>query len=252
MIQRAIVRKPGANFAGGLTSGHLGTPDLDLALEQHRAYRRALERRGIVLTVLEADPDHPDGPFVEDTALVVRETAVMLRPGADSRRGEVERIAAELAAHRPIRRIEPPGTVDGGDILRVGKRVFVGLSGRTNREGAGQLAGILSDFGYDVTFVPVNGGLHLKSAVTAAGPGVLVMDAGFKHREPFEEFDIIETSPEEAHAANVLAVNGDLLMAARAPKLQSKLEERGFQLEELEMSEFNKMDGALTCLSLLF
>ena len=204
MFSNAIVRRPGPEFSRGITTAGLGVPDYELALEQHARYCEALRTCGLELAVLEPDRDHPDCPFVEDTAVVTGKVAVIARPGAESRRGEETAVAELLSAHRPLERIEPPGTLDGGDVLRMEKRFFIGLSGRTNYEGARQLVSILDRRGYAVTVIPAGEMLHLKSGVNDAGGGALAVTGGFSRLGAFSGFDLVRVPEEEAYAANCL------------------------------------------------
>jgi len=252
MFTYAIVRRPGPEFSGGITTATLGLPDYELALEQHARYCEALEACGLELVVLESAPDHPDCPFVEDTAVVTEEVAVIARPGAERRRGEEVAVEEALSPFRPIERIEPPGTLDGGDVLRVERRMFIGLSERTNFEGARQLGSILTRRGYSVTVVPVGEMLHLKSGVNHAGGGDLAITGGLSKLDAFSRFELVHVPRDEAYAANCLYVNGRLLVAAGFPKALAEYERLGREIIELEVSEFRKMDGGLTCLSIRF
>ncbi len=169
MFTRAIARRPGRDFGAGITTSNLGAPDYDLVLRQHAAYVRALEDLGLEVTVLDSLEGFPDAYFVEDAAVVLPEIAVVTRPGAAARRGEADAMAAVLSRCRDLVRIEPPGTLDGGDVLLAGRRAFIGISGRTNDEGAKQLGAVLESAGLDWTTVPVARGLHLKSNVNYLG-----------------------------------------------------------------------------------
>lgn len=249
-VTTAITRKPGKNFAAGLTVAGLGKPEIDTALRQHEAYCRALETCCLSVTVLEADERYPDGCFVEDTALVTEKMAVITRPGDSSRRGEPGKIAELLSTCRKITSIQPPGTLDGGDVLRVGDHFYIGRSRRTNRAGARQLAKILSANGYTSSEVAVQQVLHLKTGITSLGADTFIAIDGFT--KAVEAGKVIRVPPEEAYAANCLLINNHLLMPKGFPKTKRKLRELGYELMELEMSEFRKMDGGLTCLSLLF
>ena len=249
MYTRAIVRKPGKNFAAGISTAGLGKPDLRKALQQHAAYCETLNRCGLEVIVLEADERYPDGCFVEDTAVVTDETAIITRPGAISRRGEEEEILRILSVFRTIRRIESPGTLDGGDVLRVNNHFYIGLSGRTNREGAGQLAAILSEHGYSTSEAEVKEGLHLKSGIAYLGHGKLISTPALSHIVKGEA-NII-TDEDESYSANCLRVNDFLLIPEGFPKTKMKMAFSGFSIIGLGMSEFMKMDGGLTCLSLL-
>ncbi|MHC4943012.1 MAG: dimethylarginine dimethylaminohydrolase family protein [Planctomycetota bacterium] len=252
MFQYAITRKPGENFADGLTRAEGGRPDHALMLKQHQAYVDTLKALGLEVIELEAEPAHPDAHFVEDTAVVIPEAAIITRPGAPSRQGEVKSIEKVLSRFRELRRIEPPGTLDGGDVLQAGRRFFIGLSERTNAEGAGQLGTVLESYGYPWTTVPVGEGLHLKSGVNWVGENSLLVTGTFKDRQVFHEFDKIVVEVGEDYAANTLWINDSLLMAAGYPKTREKLEALGSKIIELDVSEAQKMDGGLTCMSIRF
>ena len=256
MFKHAIVRLPGANFADGLTREDLGAPSLPMVLAQHEAYCQALRDCGLSLSTLPADPANPDGTFVEDTAVLLPEGAILTRPGAASRQGEVAAIADALRRHYPkLATITAPGTVDGGDICEAGQHVFIGVSHRTNEEGAAQLARWLASQGYSSSTVDVRGVdsiLHLKSGVSWLGNGRLLAIPELAPHESFLGFEIVRTEADEAYAANALRVNDVVLLAAGFPRLQSRLEALGYRCLALAMSEFEKQDGGLSCLSLRF
>lgn len=250
MLTQAIVRTPGLNAADGLTTAELGAPDHARLLTQHETYVRALESLGLKITQLDPLPGHPDAYFVEDTALMFPELAVITRPGAAARRAEAEAIAPTVATFRELARLTSPATLDGGDVLVVGKKAFVGISERTNAAGADQLATILKPHGYSVIPVTVPAGLHLKSSVTSAGDDVLVLTESL--RTEFAGYRQIVVPHEEAYAANVLWINGTVLLPDGFPRTLAKLEGLRLPLRVLDQSEVQKMDGALTCLSLRF
>ena len=247
----AILREPAPNFAAGLTSfAWQRAPDYARLLEQHRAYAEALRAAGLELELLDALEPFPDAYFVEDVAVVVPELAVVTRPGAQARRDEAEHMVAALAARRPLARLEAPATLDGGDVMIVDREVFVGLSARTNAAGLEALRALLGPHGYRCVGVPVGEGLHLKSSVNFVAPGVLVVSEAFAAEPAFAGFERIVTEPGESYAANVLRINDQVLMAAGFPVLAAALRGRGLELVELDMSEVEKMDGGLSCLSL--
>ncbi|HPW55837.1 MAG TPA: N(G),N(G)-dimethylarginine dimethylaminohydrolase [Thermoanaerobaculaceae bacterium] len=225
--------------------------DVERALAQHRRYEHTLEGLGYEVLSLPAEADLPDCVFVEDTAVVVDELAVITRPGAVSRRAETAAVAEVLAQRRPLVRIEAPGTVDGGDVLRVGRRVFVGLTGRTNEDGVAQLRGALAPFGYTVTAVAVDGCLHLKSAVTQVAPDTVLLNRAWVDSSTFAGLETIDVDPAEPSAANTLMVDGAVLVAAAYPRTAARLEKAGLLLVRLDMSELAKAEGALTCCSIL-
>ncbi|CAN5251874.1 arginine deiminase family protein [soil metagenome] len=253
---RAIVRPPAENFADGLTRAELGRPSHALALEQHAAYCRALTACGLELLLLAPDARYPDSCFVEDTAVLLPEGAMLTRPGAESRLGEVDAVRAALAGVFPaLACITAPGTVDGGDICEAGRVVFIGLSRRTNAEGAAQLAQWLRGMGYEPRLVSIHGIdtiLHLKSGLSWLGDGrLLVIDALAGHPE-FADFECVAVDPGELYAANAVRVNDRVLIAAGFARLEARLRALGYSPIALDMGEFEKMDGALTCLSLRF
>lgn len=256
MFKHAIVRLPGANFADGLTREDLGAPSFPLVMAQHEAYCQSLRDCGLSLTVLPADPAYPDGTFVEDTAIVLHEGAILTRPGAASRLGEVAALAEALRAHYPaIANIVAPGTVDGGDICEAGKHVFIGLSHRTNEDGARQLAAWLSKHGYTSSTVDVRGIdsiLHLKSGMSWLGEGRLLVIDDLVAHPAFSDFEIVRIDPTESYAANAIRVNDVVLIASGFARLQSQLQLLGYRCIALGMSEFAKLDGGLSCLSLRF
>ncbi|MBN1938265.1 MAG: amidinotransferase [Candidatus Aminicenantes bacterium] len=252
MFRRAIVRTPGPDAAAGLTTAGLGEPDFGRLLAQHAAYIETLLRLGLEVAVLPALPGFPDAYFIEDTAVVLPEVAVISRPGAPSRRDEAVTVKPALAEFRTIARIEPPGTLDGGDVLWAGERFFIGTSERTNAEGARQLGEIVAGYGYPWTGVPVGSGLHLKSFVNTLGGRILAVASGFEGAGAFGDYERIVLDPEEEYAANTLWINGTLVMPAGFPAAKEKLSRLGLPLVELEVSEMRKMDGGLTCLSLRF
>jgi dimethylargininase len=253
MFHQAIARRPGPDFALGLTTATgEAPPDYPRFLVQHAAYLDVLRSLGLAVEVLDPLPGFPDAHFVEDVAVVTPEVAVLTRPGAPSRRGEAEPMAPVLARYRELVRIPEPGTLDGGDVLMVGRHVFVGLSDRTNPAGAKSLGAILERHGYTWSPVPVGAGLHLKSSVTWAGEDMLILAEGFRRRPEFAGYRQIVVDAAETYAANTLWINGHLLTPAGYPRLRARLEHLGLPVHELDTSEARKMDGGLTCLSLRF
>ena len=256
MFQRAIVRPPAANFAEGLTTAHLGAPDVPRALAQHAAYGAALERCGLLVTRLSPDPRYPDSTFVEDTAILTERGAVLTRPGAPSREAEAAAIEPALRCFFPgLPRIEAPGSVDGGDICEAGSHFFIGISQRTNAEGARQLARHLSAWGYTTSEVDVrdvSGILHLKSGIAAIDGKRLVLMEALAEHPAFRGWERIVVAPSETYAANCVRVNEALLVAAGFPRFEADARKLGLEVIVLDMSEFEKMDGGLSCLSLRF
>ncbi len=246
----AIARQPATNAGEGLTSAGLGAPDPERMLAQHRGYVRILESLGLKVTVLDADENFPDGCFVEDSAVVTREVAVITRSGAPSRRGEEVAIEPFLAAHRTIARIVAPGSVDGGDILVIGERVLIGLSARTNEEGARQLTDILEAGEMHCMTLAAGGGLHLKSSVNALGGGRLLVTQEFSECTELSGFERVQIPANESYAGNSLWVNGRIIVPAGFPATRELIEGFGIETIETQVSEFRKMDGGLTCLSI--
>jgi dimethylargininase len=261
LFTQAIVRKPGNNFENGLTTVDFGIPDHALTLRQWEAYCAALIECGLTLTTLEADLRYPDSTFVEDAAILTPHQAVLTRPGAGSRSGEVEAIAPTIRHFYPMAaQLTAPGTLDGGDICEAGTHFFLGLSHRTNEEGARQLAGHLAREGYTVSTVDVRhmtSILHLKSGISYIGPGpsgenTLVVMEEMADWPAFAGFDLLRVAESESYGANCVRVNDRVLIATGHPQLADELRRRGYDPLELDMSEFRKMDGGLSCLSLRF
>jgi dimethylargininase len=221
-------------------------------LKQHEAYLEALSAAGLEVVVLDPQPDFPDAHFVEDTAVVTSDVAVITIPGAEARQGEEESIAQVLAEFRKIERIQAPGTVDGGDVLQVGNHFFIGISQRTNPEGAEQLGRILQGYDHTWTTVAVGAGLHFKSSVNFVGKNTLLVTSDFTAKAQLKGYDLIVLNSAESYAANSLLVNEHLLIPAGYPDTRKQLETLGLNMIELEVSEVRKMDGGLTCLSLRF
>lgn len=253
---RAIVCPPAPNFAAGLTTAGLGAPDYALALAQHAHYCRVLEECGLRLTVLPADPRHPDSTFVEDTAILTEQGALLTRPGAASRSGEVAAMRAALASFYPaLAAIAPPGALDGGDICEAGQHVLIGISARTNAAGAAQLAQWLAPQGYTVDFIDIRstpGILHLKSGLAYLGQQRMVVIDALADHPALAGYTCVRVDAEEAYAANCLRVNDRVLIPAGFPRLGARLRDLGYAVVDVAMSEFQKMDGGLSCLSLRF
>jgi dimethylargininase len=253
MFTQAIARKPAKNFAQGLTTTvSANPPQYELLLKQHETYLEALTFCGLEVTLLDPLPDYPDAYFVEDTAVVTADVAIITHPGAKARRGEEKYMTPVLAGFRKIEHILAPGTVDGGDVLQVDNHFLIGLSERTNKEGAGQLGCILESCGNTWTTVEVGAGLHFKSSVNYVGKNTLLVTPDFAEREQLSGYDKIVVAKAEAYAANTLLVNEHLLTPAGFPLTRQKLEILGFEIIELETSEVRKMDGGLTCMSIRF
>jgi dimethylargininase len=253
-ISFAIVRRPGEELPAGLTTSREGPPVVALALEQHRAYCRALEHCGLTIVVLPADPGFPDGCFVEDTAILTPRGAILTRPGAPSRQGEIASVVEALAGFfESVSRIDAPGTVDGGDVCEADGHYLIGLSARTNAAGAGQLAALLANLGYSSDVVDIRSSgrlLHLKTGIAYLGNGRMIVTSDVPRGGPLAPYELIEVPETERYAANCLRVNDRVLVAAGYPSVRAAVEDCGYEILELGMSEFRKLDGGLSCLSL--
>lgn len=253
MFTRAIVRTPGKSMINGLSTAGLGLPDYEKALAQHAAYIEALEACGLDVTVLPPDERYPDSTFVEDVALLTPVCAIITRPGAPSRRGETAAMRAVLQEqYEQIEEIQPPGTVEAGDIMMVGKHFYIGLSQRTNAEGARQMIALLEKYGFSGSTVPLREMLHLKSGVAYLEENRLLASGEFLTADVFQDFDILPVPEEEQYAANSLWVNGTVLTPAGFPRTRALIENAGYPVLEVDVSEFRKLDGGLSCLSLRF
>jgi dimethylargininase len=252
-FHKAIVRVPCENITGALTSQDLGEPEYRKALQQHAAYVDALRQCGLEVITLAPDIRYPDSTFVEDTALLTSRGAIITRPGASSRRGETEEMEVVISEHfENIDHIEAPGTVDAGDILQAEDHYYIGLSGRTNRDGAEQMINILQRMGFQASTIAIEKMLHLKSGAAYLDHTVMVLAGELAGHPAFRQFEQIRVSPSEAYAANCLWLNGTVLVAKGFPGTSQAIQEAGFTILELDMSEFRKGDGGLSCLSLRF
>ncbi len=223
-----------------------------LAREQHHAYEQALNSFGLQVISLLPENDLPDSVFVEDTALVLDELAVLMRPGAQSRRREVLSVAQALQPYRQLNYIQAPATIDGGDILVVGKKVYVGLSSRSNHAAVSQLSGLLQPYGYSVIPIAVSGCLHLKSAVTLVAEAAVLLNPVWIERQFFSDYSIITVDPNEPYGANALLGPGGVMYPAGFPATAERLRRFGLEVIALDVSELMKAEGAVTCCSLIF
>jgi dimethylargininase len=248
----AITRKLSAAITNcELTHRQREPIDVELAGRQHDEYERCLEELGCRVVSLPAEPDLPDAVFVEDTAVVVEEVAVITRPGAKSRRAETASIAKTLAAYRSLAAITEPGILDGGDVLRLGKRFLVGRTERSNQEGIRQLAALLGPFGYSVEGIDVRGCLHLKSGVTQVAADALLLNPEFVAPGKFPGFRLIEVDPTEPGAANALLLDDAVLFPCSYPKTAERLAAAGLRLRLVDISELIKAESGVTCSSLI-
>jgi dimethylargininase len=226
--------------------------DIARADGQHRQYESCLRELGVRVISLEPEPDLPDAVFVEDPAVVVDEVAVLTRMGAEPRRREAQSLARALAPFRPLRWLREPATLEGGDVMRVGRTLYVGASVRTNAEGIRQLAEALSPFGYEVRAVEVRGCMHLKTGCTYLGERTLLANRGWIDAGAFQGFRIIDVAPAEPWAANVLRIGDTLVMPDAFPATASLLERQGWKVRALDTSELMKAEAGMTCMSILF
>jgi dimethylargininase len=226
--------------------------DLAIAQDQHHCYEMLLEKLGARVFSLPPEPALPDSMFVEDPAIVLDELAVILPLGTESRRPEAASLAKALSSFRNLAYVTLPGTLEGGDVLRIGRKLFVGLTRRSNAEGIRQLAAILAAHNYEVIAVPVTGCLHLKSAVTHIGGNTLLANRAWFDPAPFAAYDWIDVDPAEPHAANALAFGGTIIFPASFPNTCARLQAQGFHVIPIDISELQKAESGLTCSSLLF
>ncbi len=226
--------------------------DYELAAQQHRRYEQTLDELGCRVVSLEAEPAFPDSVFIEDVAVILDEVGILAWPGPVSRQEEVALIAPVLGTYRELRAIDPPGTLEGGDVLRIGKTIFVGLTGRTDPRGFEQFRSHVERYGYSVTPVPVSECLHLKSAVTQVGRHTLLINPRWTDRSIFRDFELLEVDPKERYAANGLLIEDRLIYPQSFPRTAERLTRHGIQLELIDLSELQKAEGAVTCCSLVF
>lgn len=250
---RAIVKQPCENMVNGLTTANLGKPDYALACQQHDKYIEALQSCGLEVTVLPADNDYPDSTFIEDTALLTPDCAILTMPGDPSRRGEIVSTKEAITDYfNNIEQIALPMTVDAGDIMMTGNHFYIGLSDRTNLEGANQVISILNRYGLTGSTIEVGEMLHLKSGVNYLENNVIASTEEFWFRPEFSSFEIIKVDKDESYAANCLWLNDKVLVADGFPKVKEKIKKSGYEIVTLKVSEFQKLDGGLSCLSLRF
>src|SRR5213082_1926739 len=249
----AITRGVSASINDCELSFHARQPiDVAKAIAQHKAYRDCLTELGVRVVSLPGDPELPDAVFVEDPAVVVDEVAVISIMGAPSRRPEARSLADALSRYRPIKVLREPATLDGGDVLRIGRLVFVGLSKRTNREAFSQLRGVLRVFDYEVQSVEVRDCLHLKSACSYISNDTILINRSWIDAERLREFELLDVPDEEPAAANALLIKDVVIIPASFPKTRALLEQRGFRVRTIDLSELQKAEAGVTCGSLIF
>ena len=253
-FKNAIVKKPAKTMVNGITTSDLGKPKYKKALKQHEEYVNILKECGVKVEVLEADDKYPDSTFVEDPAVLTKECAIMTNPGANSRKGETKDIkkAVEKYYDNNIYEIESPGTLEGGDIMQVDDHFYIGISDRTNKNGARQLLAYLKNHGYTGDIVEFEGILHLKTGMSYIGNNTLLITDLFADKDIFADFNKIKVSKEEAYAANCIRINDFVIVPAGFPETKKAIEQAGFRTKTVDVSEFRKIDGGLSCLSLRF
>lgn len=252
-FKNAIVRQPGKNMIDGLTTANLGKPDYELACRQHDQYIEALISCGLKVHILEANERYPDATFIEDIALLTPHCAIITNPGAPSRRGEAEDVLNTIKTfYNKIEYIKTPGTIEAGDIMIVDKHYYIGISERTNKAGAEQMKEILNAYQMDATFVKLKDMLHLKTGVAYLENNRLLATGELLRNPVFKSFQLLEVAPNESYAANCIWINGYVIVAKGYPKTKHTIESAGCKTIEVDVSEFRKLDGGLSCLSLRF
>ena len=253
MYKNVIVKTPGKSYLNGLTTSDLGKPDYKKLLVQHKDYIEALKKCGVEVTQLPASEEFPDSTFVEDAAVLTPEFAVITNPGADSRNGEIKEIESVLKKfYEKFHYIKAPGTLDGGDVLQAEDHFYIGISDRTNEEGARQLKEIVESEGYKGTIVPLKEFFHLKTGITYLGNNKIAAAGEFLDHPDFEQYEKLTVSAEDEYSANCIRVNDFVIIPKGYEETNRKMNEAGYKTIELEMSEFQKHDGGLSCLSLRF
>lgn len=253
MFKNVIVKTPGRSYLNGLTTSDLGKPDYETLLEQHGAYVEALKKCGVAVTHQPASEEFPDSTFVEDAAVLTSEFAVITNPGAESRNGEIVEIEAVLKGfYEKLYTINAPGLLDGGDVLQADNRFYIGISERTNEEGARQLKEILESEGYEATIIPLKEFFHLKTGIAYLGKNKMVVAGEFVDHPAFDSYEKIIIGKDDEYSANCIRVNDYVIIPAGYEETKLKLHEAGYETIELKMSEFQKHDGGLSCLSLRF
>ncbi len=253
MFTTAIVKTPCGNMINGISNADLGKPDFDLALTQHKNYIQALKQCGLKVIVLDSDENFPDSTFIEDACLVTPRCAIITNPGAASRRDETIQISEEIKKlDRPVEKIQSPGTLDAGDVMMVGNHYFTGLSERTNIEGASQLDKILKKYGYTSSTIKLENVLHLKTGISYLENNNLLAFGEFLTKPELKKFNILKVDLKESYAANSVWINDKVLVPKGFPKTAEMIKRAGYQTIEMDVSEFRKLDGGLSCLSLRF
>ncbi len=252
MFKNIIVRRPAKSVVEGLTTSNLGKPVFDLASKQHTEYINVLKTCGVEVRILEADERYPDSCFVEDPAVVTKDFAIITNPGAVSRNGEKEIITEGLKHYYDTFEYIENGTLEGGDVMQIDKHFYIGLSKRTNEEGAKAFISIVEKYGYTGEVVKLKEMFHLKSGVNYIGDNTLLVAGEFITDPRFDTLKKLEINSDEMYAANCIRINDYLIMPENFPKTKTQLLGAGFKIKEVNMTEFEKIDGGLSCLSLRF
>lgn len=253
MFKNAIVRKPAQSMINGLSDANLGMPDYENACKQHDDYIAALKECGLDVIELEACEQYPDSCFVEDVALMTPKCAILTNPGAPSRRGEVQHIENTVRQfYKDVETIKEPGFVEAGDIMMVGDHYYIGLSARTNQSGANQMIAILEKYGLTGSIVELSEVLHLKTGLSYLEDNNLAVCGEFLTKPEFQKFNFIEIDENESYSANSVWINGTVLIPSGFPETVKKVKKAGYKIREVNVSEFQKLDGGLSCLSLRF
>ncbi len=253
MYKNVIVKTPGKSYVNGLTTSDLGTPHYEKLLVQHEAYVSALKSCGVEVTHLSASEAFPDSTFVEDVAVLTPEFAVITNPGAGPRNGETKEIEPVLKEfYKELRYIQAPGTLDGGDVLQIENHFYIGISNRTNEEGAKQLKEIMETGGYEATIVSIKQFFHLKTGITYLNNGIVLAAGEFIDHPAFAQYETIAVPAEEEYAANCIFINDHVIIPKGFATTKNKVQAAGYKTVEVDMTEFQKQDGGLTCLSLRF
>jgi len=253
MFTKAIVRRPCRSMIYGLSNANLGTPDYELAIKQHDTYIEALKKCGVEVIVQEANEEFPDFVFVEDVALCTPQVAIISQPGAESRKGETDGIKQLLQKYYTnIEEITAPATIEPGDIMMVGTHFYIGLSKRTNLEGAKQMTDFLEKFGMTASTVEMSEMLHLKTGMSYLENNNLLVAGEFISKPQFQKFNLLKVETEENYAANCIWVNGKVIVAEGFPKTKKLIENAGYEVITVDVSEYRKLDGGLSCMSLRF
>lgn len=254
-FKNAIVKKPARTMVNGITTANLGKPDYKKALKQHENYVKTLKECKVEVEILEADEKFPDSTFVEDPAVLTDKCAIITNPGAESRKEEVKAIKSVIEKYYSsdqIFEIKAPGTLEGGDVMQVDNHFYIGISDRTNKDGANQLLDYLNKFDYTGDIVEFEGILHLKTGMSYIGDNTLLITELFTNKEIFSDYKKIRVNGREAYASNCIRVNDFVIVPAGFVKTKKAIKNSGFKTKTVDVSEFRKIDGGLSCLSLRF